>query len=194
MNEILEVERIKTQLLEEQKLRAASDQEVAAKIIQIKGLETIGIVVGKQGSRIKRLEHENAVIIVVERSKDNNDNQTVFVTGRPSNVKRTISIINRLITCKFYKTSTCRHGDACRFAHRETTAQESDDRGNNQEITNDATPPRPEDRSPTRQPTGSLPNAIPLQQTPQTTNQNSTPNNNNHMTKNVRPMMPQLPL
>ena len=156
--------------------------------------KTIGIVVGKQGSRIKKLEHENAVIIVVERSKDNNDNQTVFVTGRPSNVKRTISIINKLITCKFYKTSTCRHGEACRFAHRETTAQQSDVQENNQERTNDATPPRLEDRSPTRQLTGSPPNVTPSQQAPQNANQNSTPNNRNNTTKNVCPKMPQLPL
>ena len=81
--------------------------------------KTVGIVVGKQGSRIKNLEYENAVIIVVERTKDNNNNQTIFVTGRPSNVKRTISVINKLILCKFHKNGTCRNGETCRFVHRQ---------------------------------------------------------------------------
>ena len=83
----------------------------------------VGIVVGKQGSRIKMLEKENSVFITIDRTKDSRNNQAIYIMGRSNNVKRTSQIITRRITCKFHKTNSCSHGESCKFMHPENNNQ-----------------------------------------------------------------------
>ena len=66
------------------------------------------------------MEKDNNVIITVDRTKDPQNNQAVYIMGRSNNVKRTVNTITRLITCKFFKTQTCGNGNTCRFLHTET--------------------------------------------------------------------------
>ena len=91
--------------------------------------DSIRHLVGKQGSMINSIEHENKVKLSIEGS-NNDPYKNLRISGEKTRVQRAAEmardVINKrkaMTPCTFYQQGYCKKGESCKFSHDEAGAQ-----------------------------------------------------------------------